>query len=1036
MKTSAPPFPVVEILETRIALAVHEWTGGGADNLWSNAQNWTNGSPATDASGDIDLIFHTNLTNAAQLVMQNDIAALTVDSITFDANAGTNAAGGTSANGYTINGNAITIKTGAAGQDPFGIDIANNVADSTSGITEIFNVALTLSTNDATFRSQQVKSLLTFHGDIDLGGRTLTISNTTGAGNNANTPGVLIDGDISTGNLIKTGSGTLELSGDNSFTNFTSNGGFTVAKTNTALGTVAGSITTNDPGQVQLRNGITVQKTTFNLNSNSTGGGLGADGGATNTFQGSLVLMAGNGGVALGAGFPVAGDPTANTGTRLVVDGVISGATSTLFINGNGIVEFTHDNTYTGQTNLNGNQGPSTLQIDTPAGLGAGGGGNELIVSSGNSVLLNFDGTLRDAGSTAEVVQFAGKGVGSLGAIRVIGDHDAVLAGNLTLIAGAPWTLGVDGVNSSLTTTGVIDSQAANRGLTKVGAGTLIIGGAGANTFVGGVTVNGGLLDVTNTTATPLGSASGAVIVNGASTLLVETGVNLPNVVGLTNGATLTGIGTASSVISASSTISPGTNTGRFTANSLVLDAASDFVADIHGTTAATTHDQFRATASVILGGATLTLVDDFTANPGDQFRIIDNTSSSAVNGTFAGLPEGAKFTANGQGFQISYVGGTGNDVVLTALATPANDLAVSGDGKSAIFTDGDGDVVTVKIKGKTAQLAPGDFTFGFSTGGHAQLLKLALDPTDAGATLTITSKRTAAGGDGLTNIGYLNATGVALGSVVVDGDLGRIDAGAVKALTVQSLGALGLTTQGGTGSLVSNLTGNLGRLTVKASIHDASVLGTGSIGAVAINGSFLGGRLSAGADLGTITVRGDIAGTAASPVIISAFGKAVAPTKGLDVAIKSLKVLGGVDFLRVLAGYDLTLAALNADASISSIFAGADWHASTALAGTTAGADGFAGTADDAKIVGTRDNAKIFSTIASVTIRGQASGTIAGGDTFGIVAEQITKAKVAKAALKFDKGPNDAADAFAFGATGPGATGLTSDFFLREVTL
>lgn len=1037
MKTSAHPFPVVELLETRIALAVHEWTGGGADNLWSNAANWTNGSPSTDASGDVDLIFHTNLTNAAQLVMQNDIVGLTVDSITFDANSGTGAAGGTSANGYTINGNAITIKTGSAGQDPFGIDIANNVADSTSGITEIFNVALTLSTNDGTFRSQQVKSLLAFHGDLNLGGRTLTIDNTTGGGNNANTPGILIDGDISNGSLTKTGSGTLDLSGNNSFTNFTSNGGFTLADTNTALGTVAGSITTNDPGQVQLRNGITLQKTTFNLNSNSTGGGLGADGGTTNTFQGSLVLMAGNGGVALGAGFPVAGNPTANTGTRLVIDGVISGATSTLFINGNGTVEFAQNNTYTGQTNLNGNQGPSSLRIDTSAGLGAGGAGNEVIVASGNSVLFNFDGTPQSGGNVAENIQFAGRGLGGLGAIRVIGSHDIVLAGTLTLIAGAPWTLGVDSVDGSITTTAVIDSQGANRGLTKVGDGALIIAGTGANTFLGGITVNGGLLDVKNTTATPLGSASGAVIVNGTSTLLMETGVNIPNVVGLAANGTLTGVGTVSSVIAGGGTVSPGTNTGLLTVSSITFDAASTFIADIHGTTAVTTYDQLRVSGNILLNGAALTLVDDFTAAPGNQFRIIDNISTSAaVNGTFAGLPEGAKFTANGQGFQISYVGGSGNDVVLTALATPANDLAVNGDGKSATFTDVDGDVVTVKIKGKTAQLAPGDFTFGFSTGGHAQLLKLALDATDAGATLSITSKRTAAGGDGLTNIGYLNATGVALGSVVVDGDLGRIDAGAVKALTVQSLGAFGLTTQGGTGNLVSNFTGNLGRLTVKASIHDASVLGTGSIGAVGINGSFLGGRLSAGADLGTVTVRGDIAGTAASPVIISGFGKAVAPAKGLDVAIKALKILGGVDFLRVLAGYDLTLAGQNADASISSIFVGADWHASTVLAGTAAGADGFAGTTDDAKIVGTRDNTKIFSTIASLTIRGQAFGTIAGGDTFGIVAEQIAKAKVAKAALKFDTGPNDGADAFAFGATGPGATGLSSDFFLREATL
>jgi hypothetical protein len=207
----------------------------------------------------------------------------------------------------------------------------------------------------------------------------------------------------------------------------------------------------------------------------------------------------------------------------------------------------------------------------------------------------------------------------------------------------------------------------------------------------------------------------------------------------------------------------------------------------------------------------------------------------------------------------------------------------------------------------------------------------------------------------------------------------------------------------------------------------------------VKIGGSFLGGRLSAGADLGAVTVRGDIAGTADSPVIISGFGKADAPAKGLDLAIKSLKVSGGVDSLQVLAGYDLTLAGLNADASISSISVGADWHASTVLAGVNTGADGFAGTEDDAKIGpggGVRDAEKIFSTIARLTIKGQAFGSTAGGDSFGIVAEQISAAKIGKVAFTLDKGPGDAADMFAIGATGPGATGLASDFFLREATL
>ena len=58
MKTR--PLFAIEILESRIAPAVHTWTGLSGDNLWSNANNWSGGSPAADASGDVDLVFPNN----------------------------------------------------------------------------------------------------------------------------------------------------------------------------------------------------------------------------------------------------------------------------------------------------------------------------------------------------------------------------------------------------------------------------------------------------------------------------------------------------------------------------------------------------------------------------------------------------------------------------------------------------------------------------------------------------------------------------------------------------------------------------------------------------------------------------------------------------------------------------------------------------------------------------------------------------------------------------------------------------------------
>jgi hypothetical protein len=48
---------------------------------------------------------------------------------------------------------------------------------------------------------------------------------------------------------------------------------------------------------------------------------------------------------------------------------------------------------------------------------------------------------------------------------------------------------------------------------------------------------------------------------------------------------------------------------------------------------------------------------------------IVNNQGSDAISGIFNGLPQGATVTLGSQAYSISYTGGDGNDVVLTALA-------------------------------------------------------------------------------------------------------------------------------------------------------------------------------------------------------------------------------------------------------------------------------------------------------------------------------------------------------------------------------
>ena len=72
----------------------------------------------------------------------------------------------------------------------------------------------------------------------------------------------------------------------------------------------------------------------------------------------------------------------------------------------------------------------------------------------------------------------------------------------------------------------------------------------------------------------------------------------------------------------------------------------------------------------------------------------------------------------------------------------------------------------------------------------------------------------------------------------------------------------------------------------------------------------------------------------------------------------------------------------------------------------------------------------------ATILVLGQGYGTVVTTDSFGIVAEQIGKAKIGTAKLPFVFGARTTGDTFYAAATGPGATGELSDFAIFEVQL
>src|SRR5581483_1933016 len=115
----------------------------------------------------------------------------------------------------------------------------------------------------------------------------------------------------------------------------------------------------------------------------------------------------------------------------------------------------------------------------------------------------------------------------------------------------------------------------------------------------------------------------------------------------------------------------PGDGPGSMTIDGLLTDAGLVLEAQLDGPQAGTSYDQVNVIGATKLNGAFLDVVPGFQPTIGQQFTIINNDGSDAVEGTFDGLPQGAAFAANGAFFRVNYQGGDGNDVVLTAINPP-----------------------------------------------------------------------------------------------------------------------------------------------------------------------------------------------------------------------------------------------------------------------------------------------------------------------------------------------------------------------------
>src|SRR6516165_9757556 len=514
------------------------------------------------------------------------------------------------------------------------------------------------------------------------GAATLTVG-----GNNTSTTfsGTLQNGASALG-LAKTGTGTLTLSGVNTYRGGTTvNGGTLAVSADNNLGDNSGSLAFGG-GALQFLSGFISNRAvtlnsgggTFDTNGNNAtlGGTIGGAGSLTKIGTGTLTVSGAN---------TYRGGTTVNGGTLAVSSDNNLGDSSGSLAFGGGALQFLSGfisnravtlNSGGGTFDTNGNGPLLTGSISGPGGLTKVGIGDLTLAgastySGPTNVLL---GTLA-AGAINVFSPASAFTVVSGGALNLNGFKQSIgsLAGD-GLVGNAgpgPATLTTGGNNSSTTFSGVIFDAPGTMRLTKAGTGTMIL--SGDNSYTGGTTISAGTLQLGD------GGTSGSIVGNVANNgtfavnrsdvftfrgLISGTGAFQQNGTGTT-------IFTANNTYSGATTVSTGTlqagAANTFAPNSAFTVASG---AALNLASFNQSIGSLAGAGSVTLGSATLT-----TGN--------DNTST-----TFSGTISGAgSLTKIGTGVLTlsgvnTYSGGT----TLAGTLSLANNQAL---GSGALTTTG-----------------------------------------------------------------------------------------------------------------------------------------------------------------------------------------------------------------------------------------------------------------------------------------------------------------------------------------------------------
>ncbi|MES2658870.1 MAG: autotransporter-associated beta strand repeat-containing protein [Verrucomicrobiota bacterium] len=400
--------------------------------------------------------------------------------------------------------------------------------DTDNGTTAV-GVSGLITLNQNLVVSGAVANGFTLSGNITTGSsgaRTLTFQ---GGGGQLVASGVIGGGSGSIA-LAKAGATTLTLSGGNTYTGgITLGGGAVVINSDASLGAVPGSPATNVTftATTTLRGDATVSALSLNANRNivinsGTTAAFNA-GAAANvmTINGVISNQTNTGilNLSTSANAFTTGTVVFNSSNNFVADSVINlGGGANI---GGGILRLANSNalgsnaiTVNGNAGGGGALGEAALELSGGINIGSNvtfniaGRGNTLTPVGDNfrnfSGSNAFNGTIRIA-QTGGVYQIDSAETGSL----------LTLGGTITNILNSTRVLNFIGAGNTLVSGAFSETGGANSKINPVKSGTGALTLSSANTFLGGLTLNQGTLNLNNNTAA--GAAAGVFTINGGT---------------------------------------------------------------------------------------------------------------------------------------------------------------------------------------------------------------------------------------------------------------------------------------------------------------------------------------------------------------------------------------------------------------------------------------------------------------------------------------------------------------------------------------